>query len=78
MNDVRRTLFDAVSSFCGNLEDDKDLMQLIEVEFRMLQSAFRIAQSNEDGHSKVSIKLIDLYRTGRLGHYILDTIPWSS
>ncbi|KAL3537164.1 hypothetical protein ACH5RR_000530 [Cinchona calisaya] len=78
VNDVRRTLFETVSSFNGNLKDGKDLAQLIEAELKMLQRAFHITESNEDDHSKVAIKLLDLYRTGRLGHYILDTIPRSS
>ncbi|CAI9091056.1 OLC1v1025976C1 [Oldenlandia corymbosa var. corymbosa] len=76
VNDVRRTLFEAVSSFCGNLEDDKDFSELIEVEFSMLRRAFRVApEPNEDGCRRVATKLLDLYRTGRLGHYSLDTIP---
>ncbi|XP_027157736.1 DAR GTPase 2, mitochondrial-like [Coffea eugenioides] len=75
VNDVRRTLFEAVSTFSGDLENDKYLEQLIEVESRMLRNAFRITQSEVDGHTKVAIKLLDLYRTGRLGHYVLDDIP---
>ena len=75
VNDVRRTLFEAVSTFSGDLENDKYLEQLIEVESRMLRNAFRITQSGADGHTKFAIKLLDLYRTGRLGHYVLDDIP---
>lgn len=78
VNDVRRTLFEAVSTFSGELENDKCLQQLIEVEFRMLRNAFRIIQSAVEGHAKVAIKLLDLYRTGRLGHYVLDAIPRNS
>ncbi|XP_027157743.1 DAR GTPase 2, mitochondrial [Coffea eugenioides] len=75
VNDVRRTLFEAVSTFSGDLENDKYLEQLIEVESRMLRNAFRITQSGADGHTKFAIKLLDLCRTGRLGHYVLDDIP---
>lgn len=77
MNDVRRILFEAISSFSGNLENAEDLLlQLIEAELRKLQAAFHITlESQEHDHGKVANKLLDLYRTGRLGQYILDPIP---
>lgn len=76
VNDVRRIFFEAISSFSGNLENAEDLLLLIEAELTMLQSAFRITpESQENDHGKVANKLLDLYRTGRLGHYILDPIP---
>lgn len=79
VNDVRRILFEAVLSFSGNMENAEDLLQLIEAELTMLQSAFRITlESQEHDHGKVANKLLDLYRTGRLGHYILDPIPMCS
>ncbi|KAM7476194.1 hypothetical protein LguiB_023437 [Lonicera macranthoides] len=77
VNDVRRRLFEAVSSFNGNLDDERDLVQLIEAQFAALQKAFRIplSESNEDTYCKVATKLLNLYRTGRLGHYTLDRVP---
>lgn len=77
VNDVRRTLFEEVSSFNGNLDDEKDLVQLIEAQFAALQKAFRIplSESNEDAYCKAATKLLNLYRTGRLGHYTLDRVP---
>lgn len=76
VNDVRRILFEAISSFSGNLENAEDLLQLIEAELTKLQTAFHITlESQEHDHGKVANKLLDLYRTGRLGHYILDPIP---
>lgn len=76
MSDVRQTLFETISSFDGNLDDDKDLTRLIEAEFIALREAFRIpVDSTEDAHCKVAGKLLNLYRTGRLGHYTLDSIP---
>ena len=75
VNDVRWTLFETALSFCGDLEDEKDFSHLIESEFSMLHKAFRITnESNENDNIKVAGKLLDLYRIGRLGHYMLDTI----
>ncbi|KAK9273079.1 hypothetical protein L1049_017886 [Liquidambar formosana] len=76
VNDVRRTLFEAVSSFDGVLEDEKDMLRLIEVQFTALRDALRVHEDLDlDAHKKVATKLLNLYRTGRLGHYILDTVP---
>ncbi|XP_073157393.1 DAR GTPase 2, mitochondrial isoform X2 [Henckelia pumila] len=36
VNDVRRTLFEAISSFKGDLENRKDMARLIEEEFNLL------------------------------------------
>ncbi|KAK9274292.1 hypothetical protein L1049_019106 [Liquidambar formosana] len=76
VNDVRRTLFEAVSSFDGVLEDEKDMLRLIEVQFTALRDALHVHEDLDlDAHKKVATKLLNLYRTGRLGHYILDTVP---
>ncbi|GAA0143498.1 hypothetical protein LIER_04166 [Lithospermum erythrorhizon] len=75
VNNVRKTLYEAISSFDGDLGSEDDLAQLIETELRLLQKAFHIPQDlKEDGHAKVATKLINLYRTGRLGHYVLDPV----
>ncbi|XP_062097160.1 DAR GTPase 2, mitochondrial [Humulus lupulus] len=75
VNDVRQTLFEIISSFDGNMDDEKDLTRLIEAETIALQEAFRIpVDLNEDAHYKVAGKLLNLYHTGRLGHYTLDSI----
>ncbi|CAK9150561.1 unnamed protein product, partial [Ilex paraguariensis] len=76
VHNVRRTLFEVISSFHGNLEDEKELERLIETQFTALQQAFHVpSASDEDGHNTVSFKLLNLYRTGRLGHYTLDFLP---
>ena len=76
VNAVRKTLFETISSFDGNMDDLKDLTKLIDSEIVALREAFRIpADSTEDAHYKVAGKLLNLYRTGRLGHYTLDSIP---
>ncbi|KAI8025718.1 hypothetical protein LOK49_LG02G00995 [Camellia lanceoleosa] len=80
VHDVRRTLFEAISSFHGNLEDGNDLLKLIEAQFAALRKALRVLEESdaEDARGKVAAKLLNLYRTGRLGHYTLDPIPMKS
>lgn len=76
VREVRRVLFETISSFPGSLEKEKDLSRLIETQFKALREAFRVAsESGEDVENKVAAKLLNLYRTGRLGHYTLDSVP---
>ncbi|KAK3035473.1 hypothetical protein RJ639_034443 [Escallonia herrerae] len=76
VRDVRRTLFRVISSFNRKLEDEEEMSLLIELQFRALQKAFHLpSESGEDAHTRVATKLLNLYRTGRLGHYTLDCIP---
>ncbi|XP_058225047.1 DAR GTPase 2, mitochondrial-like isoform X2 [Rhododendron vialii] len=77
VHDVRRTLFETVSSFPGNPEAGKDLVELIEAQFSELQKAFKVLVDTQ-ARTKVAAKLLNLYRTGRLGHYTLDSIPRNS
>ncbi|GMH21626.1 hypothetical protein Nepgr_023468 [Nepenthes gracilis] len=76
VHDVRRSLSEAVSSFEGNLENESDMLRLIEVQFGALREAFRLPMClSGDVRHKVAVKLLNLYRTGRLGHYTLDPLP---
>lgn len=71
---VRQTLFDTISSFHGSLEEENNLEKLIEIQFIALKEAFQIAVDlGEDAQLKVATKILNLYRTGRLGHYTLDS-----
>lgn len=75
MRDVRRMLFSTISSFKGNLEDPKDMERLIKNQFLALHEAFKVPlEPGEDGNRTVATKLLNLYRTGRLGHYTLDYV----
>ncbi|KAL2478270.1 DAR GTPase 2 [Forsythia ovata] len=79
VNNVRRTLFEALSSFAGNVENEEDLTHLTEVEFKVLQRVFHLpVESDEENYGRVATKLLNLYRTGRLGHYTLDPVPKSA
>ncbi|XAR54249.1 hypothetical protein NMG60_11029295 [Bertholletia excelsa] len=75
VREVRWSLFEAISSFQGSIESEKDLSDLIETEFRALWKAFQVTDEPcQEAFSKVAAKLLNLYRTGRLGHYTLDPI----
>lgn len=72
VHEVRRTLFEVISSFDGNVKDER----LIEDEFRAMHAAFQVPLESEDyAQNKIAAKLLNLFRTGRLGRYILDSIP---
>ncbi|KAL6502301.1 hypothetical protein OROHE_024579 [Orobanche hederae] len=76
VNNVRRALSDAVSSFDGCMENGDDLARLIEQEFEVLLKALYLhSDSKESNYGRVAVKLLNLYRTGRLGHYTLDPVP---
>jgi hypothetical protein len=73
---VRQALFETTATFQGDLGNEHDLRRLIEIQLTSLQNAFRLSAESSDVMSKrVAIKLLNLYRTGRLGHYTLDHVP---
>ncbi|KAL5709117.1 hypothetical protein ACHQM5_019839 [Ranunculus cassubicifolius] len=74
VRDVRRRLYETISCFKGNLEDDSEMGKLIDSQLVALQAAFRL-ESGENVCEKVAVKLLNLYRTGRLGHYTFDKVP---
>lgn len=76
VNGVRKTLFETISSFNGNVDDERELARLVDAEISALQEAFHVPDNlGVDAHDKVASKLLNLYRTGRLGNYTLDCIP---
>lgn len=55
----------------------EDLSRLIETQFTALREAFQVpVELGEEDQNKVVAKLLNLYRTGRLGHYTLDSLSW--
>ncbi|KAM0854328.1 hypothetical protein ACQ4PT_050486 [Festuca glaucescens] len=73
---VRQALFETIATFQGDLGNEDDLRRLIEIQLTSLRNAFRLSAESSDVMSKrVAIKLLNLYRTGRLGHYTLDHVP---
>ncbi|KAK7243474.1 hypothetical protein RIF29_38271 [Crotalaria pallida] len=76
VQDVRRTLYETISTFEGNIRYENEMDALIARQFSALQEAFHIStECREATHDKVAGKLLNLFRTGRLGHYILDHLP---
>ncbi|GJM91536.1 hypothetical protein PR202_ga07916 [Eleusine coracana subsp. coracana] len=73
---VRQILFDSVSSFKGGPGKEDAFSSLIDCQMVSLQEAFKVStESSEDMRKSVALKLLNLYRTGRLGHYTLDHVP---
>lgn len=72
VQDVRQTLFKVISTFDGVMEDE----MLIQEEIKAVQRAFQVPmESKKNTQHKAEAKLLNLFRTGRLGHYTLDSIP---
>jgi len=52
------------------------MFALINRQFTALQEVFHVSvKCEEDAHSKVAGKLLNLVRTDHIGHYILDHLP---
>ncbi|XP_030465015.2 DAR GTPase 2, mitochondrial isoform X1 [Syzygium oleosum] len=77
VQDVRRVLYESISSMRVDMRRKKDVLRLIERQLAALREAFRIPSElgEADACIRVSEKLLNLYRTGRLGHFTLDSIP---
>ena len=76
VSSVRQVLFETIATFQGDLGNGNDLRRLVKFQLTSLQNAFRLSvESSEVMNKLVAIKLLNLYRTGRLGHYTLDHIP---
>ncbi|XP_010933502.1 DAR GTPase 2, mitochondrial isoform X1 [Elaeis guineensis] len=76
VKDVRVTLFKTMSSFSNYMEKENEMERLIESQFMALQEVFRVSlESSEDRYKAVAAKLLNLFRTGRLGRYTLDLVP---
>ena len=72
VKNVRQTLFKVISSFDGSMEEE----MLIEEEMKAVQGVFQVpTESKTYTQYKAESKLLNLFRTGRLGHYTLDSIP---
>ncbi|KAE9590481.1 putative GTP-binding protein, orthogonal bundle [Lupinus albus] len=76
VHDVRITLYETISCFDGNIRNEDEMDALIGRQLCALQEAFHVSsEGGEVPHDKVAAKLLNLFRTGRLGHYILDHLP---
>ncbi|CAL0310290.1 unnamed protein product [Lupinus luteus] len=76
VHDVRGTLFETISCFDGNIRNEDEMDALIGSQFCALQEPFHVSsECGEVPDHKVAAKLLNLFSTGRLGHYILDHLP---
>ncbi|MQL98194.1 hypothetical protein Taro_030893 [Colocasia esculenta] len=79
VKEVRRTLYATFSSFEGDLMEENELECLIDTQLAALQELFKISTKSEEGaRTMVSKKLITLFRTGKLGPFVLDDVPDAS
>ncbi|KAH7557241.1 hypothetical protein JRO89_XS11G0082600 [Xanthoceras sorbifolium] len=75
VTEVQRALHATLSEFDGNVEDENDLENLIEQQFEVLQKALKIPHKATEARLMVSKKFLTLFRTGKLGPFILDDVP---
>ncbi|OIT28464.1 PREDICTED: short integuments 2, mitochondrial-like isoform X1 [Nicotiana attenuata] len=78
VSEVQRTLYITHSEFNGSLEDENDLETLIDHQFEALQKALKIPHKASEARIMVSKKFLTLFRTGKLGSFILDDVPDAS
>ncbi|CAH9079465.1 unnamed protein product [Cuscuta epithymum] len=74
---VKRALYVTLSEFDGDLEEENQLEILIDKQFEALQKAFRISNKASEARLMICKKFITLFRTGKLGTFILDDLPLS-
>ncbi|CAN8246572.1 unnamed protein product [Cochlearia groenlandica] len=75
VTDVRRVLYETISAFDGNLQEETSMRDLIETQFAALRTVLRVTEEeSEFVDLRVASKILNLYRTGRLGHYTLEHV----
>lgn len=76
MKAVRQVLFETVSSFNGDLGEVDEFRRLIGHQLVNMHEIFEVStESSEDVCKTIAVKLLNLYRTGRLGRYTLEHVP---
>ncbi|CAO2831703.1 unnamed protein product [Amaranthus hypochondriacus] len=73
--EVKCALSDSFLQFNGDVENENDMESLVELQFEALQKAFRIPHTASECRTKVSKRFLTLFRTGKLGPFILDEVP---
>lgn len=64
-----------LSEYDGDLDDDACLESLIDIQLMSLQKPLKVVhKSSEVVRTMVSKKLLTLFRTGKLGPFILDDV----
>ncbi|PVH63398.1 hypothetical protein PAHAL_2G020400 [Panicum hallii] len=76
VTDVQRTLCSTCLDFTGNTEEESELESLIDMQLAALRKVFRIPHKPfDETHGPTSKKLLTLFRSGKLGPFILDDLP---
>ncbi|KAK8649257.1 hypothetical protein V6N13_129990 [Hibiscus sabdariffa] len=75
VREVQHALYVTLSEFGGNIEDENDMECLIEHQFEVLQKALKIPHKSSEARLMVSKKFLTLFRTGKLGSFVLDDVP---
>ncbi|KAL6534644.1 Short integuments 2, mitochondrial [Orobanche gracilis] len=75
VTNVQGALCATLMDFDGNLEDEGDLGDLIDQQFESLQKALKLPHKASEARTMVSKKFLTLFRTGKLGPFILDDVP---
>lgn len=75
---VECALYSTLSEFDGSVDDEADLEVLIDLQFEALQKALKIGNKGPEARLMVSKKFLTLFRTGKLGPFILDDVPDSN
>lgn len=75
VTEVQCAMYKTLAEFNGNVEDENDLENLIEQQFEVLQKALKIPHKASEARLMVSKKFLTLFRTGKLGCFILDEVP---
>lgn len=74
--EVQRTLCSTFMDFPGNTEEESELESLIDAQLVALRKVFRIPHKpHDETHGPASKKLLTLFRSGKLGPFILDDLP---
>ncbi|KAB2046164.1 hypothetical protein ES319_D01G213800v1 [Gossypium barbadense] len=75
--EVRHALYVTLSEFGGNIEDENDMECLVEHQYEVLQKVLRIPHKSSESRLMVSKKFLTLFRSGKLGSFVLDDVPES-
>ncbi|XP_066374802.1 short integuments 2, mitochondrial isoform X3 [Miscanthus floridulus] len=76
VTEVQRTLCHTFLNFTGNTEEESELETLIDMQLVALRKVFRIPHKPfDETQGPTSKKLLTLFRSGKLGPFILDDLP---
>ncbi|KAK3118755.1 hypothetical protein QOZ80_9BG0706490 [Eleusine coracana subsp. coracana] len=74
--EVQSSLCSTFLDFTGNIDEESDLESLIDMQLTALRKVFRIPHKPfDETHGPTSKKLLTLFRSGKLGPFILDDLP---